>query len=307
MHVVEGKGRARPETSNNNLSDNDDCDEDEQFERDTEKAMKLSLMSMKNESAMDVVPYGTVSGLHGLRMNVPMPVEDMDLVFTVHYMNDDEDEKGCDVATSTQNVGRYRQSIEKARAKKKRRQEREDSRKKEIEKLQRKEKNKRRQERRKTARANHHHHHHIDESSDSDTPSLASSDDDESDTENDYDSENDSDVPTLNMTDDERGSENECRDEYDGEDIVGEVEVTKNVWALMNDRDENVSEGDDGMRSIVVDNGCTRTLVGDLRRLSGRVKNTKVRVSGVDPKQNVKQFFFFQTIEFNSVRKKNRT
>ena len=61
------------------------CTEDEQFERDTEKAMKLSLMSMKNKSVMDVVPYGTVSGLHGLRMNVPMPVEDMDLVFTVHY------------------------------------------------------------------------------------------------------------------------------------------------------------------------------------------------------------------------------
>ena len=48
-------------------------------------------------------------------------------------------------------------------------------------------------------------------------------------------------------------------------------------------------ECDDGMRSIMVDNGCTRTLVGDLRRLSGRVKATKVRVSGVDPKQNVKQ------------------
>jgi hypothetical protein len=107
-HVVEGKGRARPDTSNNKVSDNDDCDEDERFERDTEKAMKLSLMSMKNESVMDVVPYGTVSGLHGLRMNVPMPVEDMDLVFTVHYMNDDEDEKGCDVATSTQKAGRYR-------------------------------------------------------------------------------------------------------------------------------------------------------------------------------------------------------
>ena len=45
-----------------------------EFERDTEEAMKLSLMSMKNESVMDVVPYGTVNGLHGLRMNVPMPV-----------------------------------------------------------------------------------------------------------------------------------------------------------------------------------------------------------------------------------------
>ena len=29
--------------------------------------------------------------------------------------------------------------------------------------------------------------------------------------------------------------------------------------------------------------------MGDLRRLSGRVKATKVRVSGIDPKQNVKQ------------------
>ena len=352
-HVVEGKGRARPDTSNNKVSDNDDCDEDERFERDTQEAMKLSLMSMKNESkVMDVVPYGTVNGL---RENVPMPYEDMDLVFTVHYMNyDDEDEKGCEVVTSTQKAGRYRQSIEKARAKQKRRQERKDSSKKETEKLQRKEKNKRRQERRKTARANkdekgcevvtstqkagryrqsiekarakqkrgqerkdsskkeidklqrkeenkrrqerrttarenHHHHHYNDESSDSDTPSLASSDDDDSDTENDYDSENDSEVPTLNMTDDERGSEDEYRDEYDGEDIVGEVEVKKDVWALMNDRNENMRESDDGMRSIVVDNGCTRTLVGDLRRLSGRVKATKVRVSGVDPKQNVKQ------------------
>ena len=95
-------------------------------------------------------------------------------------MDDDEDESKCDVDTSTQKAGRYRQSIDKARAKKKRRQEREDSRKKEIEKLQRKEKNKRRQERRKTARANHYHHPHIDESDDSDTPSLASSDDDDS-------------------------------------------------------------------------------------------------------------------------------
>ena len=151
-HVVEGKGRARPDTSNNKVSDNDDCDEDERFERDTQEAMKLSLMSMKTESVMDVVPYGTVNGL---RRNVPMPYEDMDLVFTVHYMNyDDEDEKGCEVVTSTQKAGRYRQSIEKARAKQKRRQERKDSSKKEIEKLQRKEKNKRRQERRKTARAN---------------------------------------------------------------------------------------------------------------------------------------------------------
>ena len=49
-HVVEG--RARPETSNNRLSENDDCTCDEQFERDTKKAMKLSLMSMKNESVM---------------------------------------------------------------------------------------------------------------------------------------------------------------------------------------------------------------------------------------------------------------
>jgi hypothetical protein len=120
---------------------------------------------------------------------------------------------------------------------------------------------------------------------------LASSDDDDSDTENNYDSENDSDVPTLNMTDDERGSENECRDEYDGEDIVGEVEVKKDVWALMNDRNENMRECDDGMRSIVVDNGCTRTLVGDLRRLSGslRVKATKVRV-------RMSLYYFYVTI-----------
>ena len=107
-HVVEGRGRASPETSNNNASDNEDYDD--QFERDTRKAIELSLMSMKNESVMDVVPYGTVNKLHGLRMIVPMPVEDMDLVFTVHYMKDDEDESECDVATSTQGAGRYRQS-----------------------------------------------------------------------------------------------------------------------------------------------------------------------------------------------------
>ena len=141
-HVVEG--RARPATSNNRLSENDDCDE--RFERDTKRAIELSLMSMKNESkVMDVVPYGTVNGL---RENVPMPYEDMDMVFTVHYMNyDDEDEKECELGTSTQKAGRYRQSIEKAKTKQKRRQERKDSSKKETEKLQRKEKNKRRNRR----------------------------------------------------------------------------------------------------------------------------------------------------------------
>ena len=37
-HVVEGKGRARPDTSNNKVSDNDDCDEDERL-RETHKKL----------------------------------------------------------------------------------------------------------------------------------------------------------------------------------------------------------------------------------------------------------------------------
>ena len=48
--------------------------------------------------------------------------------------------------------------------------------------------------------------------------------------------------------------------------MTGNV-LKMNVPMLMDDLDKR--ECDDGMRSIVVDNECTRTLVGDLRRLSG--------------------------------------
>ena len=55
-------------------------------------------------------------------MNVPMltGMDDLDELFTVHVMDDDEDESKCDarsndvaIDTFTKKAGRYRQSIDK--------------------------------------------------------------------------------------------------------------------------------------------------------------------------------------------------